>query len=1065
MSDHGEALWKDDGDLKDAISKYVRQGLQRGEMLDFLTRDFPEYAWSMRTLDRRLRHFEIYFNDAGISVDDVKKAVETELKGPGKLLGYRAMHKKIRQEHGLNVTRDQVYDVMSELDPEGLEARSGIGGKKKRKKGNFTTKGPNWVHSLDGHDKLMGYQNSTFPLAIYGCLDTASRKLLWLRVWVSNSDPKLIGRWYLEHLYETRMISAILRVDKGTETGVMGTMHSFLRRHHGDMNPHDTVLYGPSTSNQKELDVFRETVWNTHRIRAQKDTVLPDGIPDHIYNFPEQYGLEECGPSTWNKTFPQCAGKRQSPINIIPKDVPFDGSFNDLDIRYAASVDVNLTNNGRAITANAFSSDMLNFTGAGDANPALEKIVNNLQNCTYKGQSVRVLALSVKDLLPKDTTKFYRYSGSFTTPQCNESVEWIVFHQTVSISSSQLDKFRGIFASSPQNTKKIPLVNNFRPVQPLNSRIVRKNFANLKYGATIEMHFHSDGSKAGQLHVTVYQVSLSQVSNKTKVINNYFQVEGGYVRNIHQDQVSVVLEHDLNTPKRVSYEEVRLPPNTTQRKDLYVDDEVEFYVVQYNGWDATFNEIVPRERIRPSSSKCKEDSCHREFKRQCHAACVGYNDNMNVLVVLMAKNKMGVCDKLKLPEHLMGLAIGAQGANIQQARKLPGIMSIEVDEENCTFYICGENETIINEAKRLLEFAEETVYVSKPLVGKVIGKNGRIIQDMVDRSGVTRVKIEPPTENETEEEKSAKEIENMKREKEGLDQQLQNMGISPPTGPSYIPTPAEMRSGTNLMIATHDSTSSGGRDRSLTTDSYGGDLNEALSISTNPGQKGRINTTVRIRSSSESDGNTDSGRQNASKRSNTPTSDLKGIPEDNEEHNHGRHSHKDDAYSKTSHGKKPSPWFMGPRKRSNSEGKDEKNDGRSYNGFSRGPNRQWNQGKSQPRQPINRPRGNSAGSAPTQLRPNAGSLGQNWRKPDNARRKSDDAEKILDGGSKQGGQKSEVKPPESSKEVDVQKPNDTETKETKDSNPKATEENPVKSAESTTSKDNTDAKSVNTESK
>ena len=32
--------------------------------------------------------------------------------------------------------------------------------------------GPNWVHSLDGHDKLMGYQNSTFPLAIYGCLDS-----------------------------------------------------------------------------------------------------------------------------------------------------------------------------------------------------------------------------------------------------------------------------------------------------------------------------------------------------------------------------------------------------------------------------------------------------------------------------------------------------------------------------------------------------------------------------------------------------------------------------------------------------------------------------------------------------------------------------------------------------------------------------------------------------------------------------------------------------------------------------------------------------------------------------
>ena len=48
-------------------------------------------------LDRRLRHFDIFFNDSAVKVDHVMKAFETELNGPGKLLEYHAMHKKIRQ--------------------------------------------------------------------------------------------------------------------------------------------------------------------------------------------------------------------------------------------------------------------------------------------------------------------------------------------------------------------------------------------------------------------------------------------------------------------------------------------------------------------------------------------------------------------------------------------------------------------------------------------------------------------------------------------------------------------------------------------------------------------------------------------------------------------------------------------------------------------------------------------------------------------------------------------------------------------------------------------------------
>jgi hypothetical protein len=67
-----------------------------------------------------MRYFDISYTDKNVTVEQVEEAVAKESDGPGKLLGYRAMQKKLRQEHELNVPRDLVYAVMQEVDPEGL---------------------------------------------------------------------------------------------------------------------------------------------------------------------------------------------------------------------------------------------------------------------------------------------------------------------------------------------------------------------------------------------------------------------------------------------------------------------------------------------------------------------------------------------------------------------------------------------------------------------------------------------------------------------------------------------------------------------------------------------------------------------------------------------------------------------------------------------------------------------------------------------------------------------------------------------------------------------------------
>ena len=52
---------------------YVQRNLRQSEILDLIKVQYPMYAWSLRTLSRRLHHFGIKFTDYDVDVEEVKQ--------------------------------------------------------------------------------------------------------------------------------------------------------------------------------------------------------------------------------------------------------------------------------------------------------------------------------------------------------------------------------------------------------------------------------------------------------------------------------------------------------------------------------------------------------------------------------------------------------------------------------------------------------------------------------------------------------------------------------------------------------------------------------------------------------------------------------------------------------------------------------------------------------------------------------------------------------------------------------------------------------------------------------
>jgi hypothetical protein len=140
------------------------------------------------------------------------------------------------------------------LDKQGTLARQ-LGPKKRRKRGEFITRGPDWLWCIDGHDKFRPW-----GIFIYAAVDAFSRRIISLTVSNNNRKGVVILKQMVTTVRQYNWCPRFYRSDRGNEVLLLADAHySFYTEHKrsqgltdeqlASIKPYQCYMFGKSTEN------------------------------------------------------------------------------------------------------------------------------------------------------------------------------------------------------------------------------------------------------------------------------------------------------------------------------------------------------------------------------------------------------------------------------------------------------------------------------------------------------------------------------------------------------------------------------------------------------------------------------------------------------------------------------------------------------------------------------------------------------------------------------------------------------------------------------------------------
>ncbi|KZT53342.1 hypothetical protein CALCODRAFT_404512, partial [Calocera cornea HHB12733] len=326
--------------LKPLVTKYFQYGYSDVQIVQCVLEDVDaaKNGWTLgkhTVRRRRLSWGLLGTRQQSHTIDTIAQHVKAiRYERDDKPPGVKRTQDWLRSTLNLRVPRQLVAEYNRLYHQE--EVRQRKGHRLKRK--NFWTAGVFDVFCFDQHDKW----GDKYGLWLHTGVEAFSGAILYINVWFTNSNPRLIFRYYLQAVRNYGGIPLLTQSDWGSENNGIANGHSFLHRlldpslvgtlqhqwkpGHTNIKPEgkwsqmrrefspgyerlfqegvsaglchqedplDKYLFRRLAVPflQRKLDEYVH-MYNSSRPRADKNKVLPVGIPNDILEHPARYGAK-----------------------------------------------------------------------------------------------------------------------------------------------------------------------------------------------------------------------------------------------------------------------------------------------------------------------------------------------------------------------------------------------------------------------------------------------------------------------------------------------------------------------------------------------------------------------------------------------------------------------------------------------------------------------------------------------------------------------------------------------------------------------------------------------------